>query len=232
MNKSKNEIKIQNFSKFKKRFNFKKYKRINKNRKSKKRNNIILKLIIIFVLLCFTILIYKKIFVIMEKYLANSSEEINYDWKKNAKEIINKQISILNGQTFIELNETINYAQNFFNFPDYNEKENSTNNIEIKDKLIQRLSRISHKDFRNVKKIVIMRPFFFGNQIVALNNIIHYCEILGIKNFYFNSQYNFYVKNDIITNKINISVKSNKAFKCSDQDTFCGDLFGHFFFLL
>ena len=124
----------------------------------------------------------------MEKYLANASEEINYDWKKNAKEIINKQISILNGQTFIELNKTINYAQNYFNFPDYNEKENSTNNIEIKDKLIQRLSRISHKDFRNVKKIVIMRPFFFGNQIAALNNVIYYCEILGIKNFYFNSQ--------------------------------------------
>ena len=169
----------------------------------------------------------------MEKHLASASEEINndnYDWKKNAKEFIKKQISILNGQEFFELSNSINHAQNYFNYPDFNEIENSTSNIELREKLIRSLSNICHKDFRNVKKIVITSPFNFGNQIAALNNVIYYCEILGIKNFYFNSQYNFYVKNDIITNKINISVKSNKTFKCSDQDTFCGHLYAHFYF--
>ena len=65
----------------------------------------------------------------MEKHLASASEEINndnYDWKKYAKEFINKQISILNGQEFFELSNSINHAQNYFNYPDFNEIENST----------------------------------------------------------------------------------------------------------
>ena len=65
--------------------------------------------------------------------------------KKNAKEIINKQISILNGETFTEFNNNYNFAQNLFNLAEYNEKENSNYNLEIKEKLIQKFSRISKK---------------------------------------------------------------------------------------
>ena len=113
---------------------------------------------------------------------------------------------------------------------EYNEKENSTYNLEIKEKLIQKLSRISKKDFRLIKKIVIVSTFFFGNQVAALNNVIYYCEILGIKNLYFNSKFDFYVKNDIITDKIHISVQSNDTINCENQDIFCGKLYDHFYF--
>ena len=215
--------------KFKKRINFKKYRIIKKNKKSKKRNKLFFKLVIIFTLLIFTIFIY-KVYDIIPNYFFNFSEESNYDWKKNAKEIINKQISILNGETFTEFNNNYNFAQNLFNLAEYNEKENSIYNLEIKEKLIQKFSRISKKDFRLIKKIVIVSTFFFGNQVAALNNVIYYCEILGIKNLYFNSKFDFYVKNDIITDKIHISVQSISKFKCSDQDTFCGHLYAHFYF--
>ena len=63
--------------------------------------------------------------------------------EKNAKEIINKQISILNGETFTEFNNNYNFAQNLFNLAEYNEKENSIYNLEIKEKLIQKFYRIS-----------------------------------------------------------------------------------------
>ena len=112
---------------------------------------------------------------------------------------------------------------------EYNEKENSIYNLEIKEKLIQKFSRISKKDFRLIKKIFILSTFNFGNQVAALNNVIYYCKILGIKNLYFNSKFDFYVKNDIITDKIHISVQSISKFKCSDQDTFCGHLYTHFY---
>ena len=234
MYKSKNEITIKKLSKFKKHRYFKKYKRIKKYKKKYIDNkNIFLKLLIIFIFLCFYIFIKRIIYSIIPKNSLNFSrdvEEVNYDWKKNLKEMINKQISILNGQEYNELNKDINMAKDYLNYPDFNEKENSTYNTELKEKLIHRFSQISHKDFRYVKNIVIMETFFFGNQIAALNSAIYYCEILGIKNLYFNSQYDFYIKNDIITDKIHISVKSNSSFNCLDKDTFCGQLYGHFFF--
>lgn len=75
-----------------------------------------------------------------------------------------------------------------------------------------------------------MKTFFFGNQIAALNNLIYYCEIIGIKNLYFNSKYDFYLKNNITTNNINISVISTDKFNCSSTETFCGQLYDHFLF--
>ena len=75
-----------------------------------------------------------------------------------------------------------------------------------------------------------MKTFFFGNQIAALNNLIYYCEILGIKNLYFNSKYDFYLKNNITTNNINISVISIDKFNCSSTEIFCGQLYDHFYF--
>ena len=128
--------------KFKKIINFKKYRIIKKNKKSKKRNKLFLKLVIIFTLLIFSIFIY-KVYDIIPNYFFNFSEESNYDWKKNAKEIINKQISILNGETFKEFNNNYNFAQNLFNLAEYNEKDNSIYNLEIKEKLIQKFYRIS-----------------------------------------------------------------------------------------
>ena len=193
----KKEIRIKTLSKFRKRFNFKKNKRV----KSKKRNKIFPKLVIIIILLFFIVLNTNKNIKkdsIKPTHLVNISEESNYDWKKNAKEIINKQISILKGETFFDLNHDINSAQNYFNLAEYNEKENSTYNLEIKEKLIQKFSRISKKDFRLIKKIFILSTFNFDNQVAALNNVIYYCKILGIKNLYFNPKFDFYVKNDII----------------------------------
>ena len=72
--------------KFKKRINFKKYRIIKKNKKSKKRNKLFFKLVIIFTLLIFTIFIY-KVYDIIPNYFFNFSEESNYDWKKMPKKL-------------------------------------------------------------------------------------------------------------------------------------------------
>ena len=64
----------------------------------------------------------------------------------------------------------------------------------------------------------------FGNLIVSFNNLIYYCEILGIKNIYLNSKINWYIKNDINTDKIHISLISKNSINCTSYDTFCGNI--------
>ena len=88
------------------------------------------------------------------------------------------------------------------------------------------------KDFNKVKYIYYLDTFNFGNQIVAFNNLINYCEILGIKNIYLNSESNWYIKNDINTNKIHISLLSQDKIQCNSPDIYCGQLYPDFYSLI
>ena len=109
-----------------------------------------------------------------------------------------------------------------FYFPEILRSKRSS--IILKDEIHKNLPKIK------VKIIVVLNSVFFGNHMIALSNIIYYCEILGIKNLYLNSKYDFFIKNDIITDKIHISIKSIDTLNCSSQDIFCGRLFDDFYF--
>ena len=218
MNKSKNERRIIYSSKNTKRKNFKKYQ--------KKK---FIKFFYVFILFIF--------YTLFTKYNPRSSHDISekendsyYDWRENAKKMMNKYFSIIDGTNCYELNEDINIANDYLNFPEYKEDNNSVYNIEIKEKFIQEILKRYGKDLRKVKIIVVLNSVFFGNHMIGLSNIIYYCEILGIKNLYLNSKYDFFIKNDIITDKIHISIKSIDTLNCSSQDIFCGRLFDDFYF--
>ena len=161
---------------------------------------------------------------------SKKENESNYDWRKNTQELIDKQISILNGILFQEFQDDYNNCKFYFTFRDYDEKGNLTYKNEMKEQLIQKFSNRYEKDFRYVKNIAINKPFSFGNQISAINNIIYYCEILGIKNIYFNSKEDFYLKNDTVTDKIHIWIIPEDKYDCSSKETFCGQLFINFFY--
>ena len=161
---------------------------------------------------------------------SKKENESNYDWRKNTQELIDKQISILNGKLFQEFQDEYDKCKFYFTFRDYDEKGNLTYKNEMKEQLIQKFSNRYEKDFRYVKNIAINKPFSFGNQISAINNIIYYCEILGIKNIYFNSKEDFYLKNDTVTDKIHIWIIPEDKYDCSSRETYCGELFVNFFF--
>ena len=59
---------------------------------------------------------------------------------------------------------------------------------------MQELQNLTKKNFHLLKNIFIESTINFGNQIIAFNNLIYYCEILGIKNIYLNSEINWYIK--------------------------------------
>ena len=211
-----------------------KFKRKNVTRnKNHKKSDIKKKKIskILYIIFLFLINIYIYIFVSGNFLLFSKKEnESNYDWRKNTQELIDKQISILNGKLFEEFERDYNRCKFYFTFRDYDEKGNLTYKNEMKEQLTQKFSNRYEKDFRYVKNIAINKPFSFGNQISAINNIIYYCEILGIKNIYFNSKEDFYLKNDTVTDKIHIWIIPEDKYDCSSKETFCGQLFINFFY--
>ena len=206
--------------KYRTRTNFKKYKRIKRYKKSKLDKKKLYKLLFIIFLLFINIYIY---YFISKNIFINSEEgnESNYDWRKNVQKFIDKQVSILKGQFCREFQSELNKCKSYFNLRDYDEKGNITYKNQIKEELIQIYSNRFRKDFSYIKNIVINQPFSFGNQIAAINNIIYYCEIIGIKNIYFNSDKEFYLKNDIITDKIHIWSIPKDKYNCNAEDTFC-----------
>ena len=169
--------------KYRTRTNFKKYKRIKRYKKSKLDKKKLYKLLFIIFLLFINIYIY---YFISKNIFINSEEgnESNYDWRKNVQKFIDKQVSILKGQFCREFQSELNKCKSYFNLRDYDEKGNITYKNQIKEELIQIYSNRFRKDFSYIKNIVINQPFSFGNQIAAINNIIYYCEIIGIKNIY------------------------------------------------
>ena len=236
MNKSKNGRRILYLSKIKKRKRFKKQSRIKKAKFYQ--NKKVIKFFYIFILFIF--------YTLFTKYMPRSSHDISEkendshydweendshdDWEENVKKMINKYISIINGTECNTLYEDINKANFYLNLPEYKENNNSAYNIEIKENYIKYLSKKYGKDFRKIKIVVTLGAINFGNTMVALSNIIYYCEVLGIKNLYLNSKNNFFIKNDIISDKINISIKSIDKLNCFSQDIFCGHIHFDFFY--
>ena len=92
----------------------------------------------------------------MPKDFINISEgvkKLSYDWRKNVKDIIEKQISLFNGQTEYNFRKDISIAQNYLNFLDYEQNNNSTYYKQIKEILIEKFTQRCHKDFRYIKRI-------------------------------------------------------------------------------
>ena len=162
----------------------------------------------------------------------NSKEtEINNTWiKKNTTEILNNYLSNFEGKYNDEVKIDIDRLKHYFSLKILLKKKNSILNYKEKRKLINLFKDRYNKNFINVKNIFIEDAIPFGNRMIILNNIIYYSEILNIKNIYLNSAYNWFIKNDIITGKIHISVIDKSQINCFSKETFCaGDGYSFFF---
>lgn len=84
------------------------------------------------------------------------------------------------------------------------------------------------KNFTSLDNIYLYEPANFGNRMQMINNIMYYCEILGCKNIYLNSQYNWFIKNTLTFYKYNISIVENSQINCKELNTFCINLWSGF----
>ena len=57
--------------------------------------------------------------------------------------------------------------------------------------------------------------------MILINNIMYYCELFGIKNIYFDSKHKWYIKDNIISDKFNISIVSKLKIDCNDINIVC-----------
>ena len=94
------------------------------------------------------------------------------------------------------------------------------------DKAKMNLSKLfsnKAKEKKNITTIMLTNTDFqkFGNKVIILNNLIYYCEILGFKTIYLSPSSNWFIKNKIVNDNINISTIDNNKEKCSDKNILC-----------
>ena len=205
-------IKKQSISKFKKK---KKYDKIS--------------LIIIFKIILFSIfsILFKRILYLPEK------KEKSFLFS-NHTSIINSYLSSipLKYKNQKEMEKKLLF--HLFSLKDISNKEDDPSIMILKSKLLIKMTKFTEgKNFSKIKKVFITNPSTFGNYMIMVNTIMYYCELFGINNIYFDSSYNWYIKNNINTDKFNISIISKAKINCNDNNIVCFSLssMSFFFFL-
>ena len=114
------------------------------------------------------------------------------------------------------------------------EIKNDTNFIEeIKIKLLNEISKSAQKKITHLDTVFIFENGNFGNSLIALNNIIFYCEILGCKNIIlnkYNEKGHWHIKNSIFSNQTNLTILVGESVNCDADNTICNYLGNYFYY--
>ena len=125
------------------------------------------------------------------------------------KKIINNYISNLSSQFIIEKENEALKLISLISLLNFSEITNNTIKYDIKQELLKELSINNHnQNFSEIKYVYIDKSFHFGNSMILLNNLLYYCEILNITNIYLNEQKIWPISQNVISNKVNISLIS------------------------
>ena len=88
----------------------------------------------LYIIFLFLIIIYMYFFdSVISLFFSKEEKELKYDWRKNTQNLIDKQISILNGQLFEEFERDYNRCKFYFALQDYDEKGNLNYKNETKE---------------------------------------------------------------------------------------------------
>ena len=90
--------------------------------------------------------------------------------------------------------------------------------IKIKEKLLNKLSSYLNKNVTSLDVIFVIENGRFGNSLIALNNIIFYCELLGCKKIILNENKYWHIKKEIISPKTNLTIKIGKLIDNKDEN--------------
>lgn len=99
-------------------------------------------------------------------------------------------------------------------------KDNKAN-LEIKKEMLDKIFMFYKKNIKKINKLFVTKPIALGNTLICLNNIIYYCEVLGCKNIFLNSEFNWHIKDKIISNKTSISLLPTSKINCNGSKTLC-----------
>lgn len=209
------------------------------NLKKKKLNLYIIlsiKIILIIVLLI-VLLIIKSILLLNKNAIqflkTNSKLKFTYkDRKKkfifNKKELIDDYFYPISPVNNYYINREKKIITMFLSLKTLTKNKNDPINKKIKQELLNKIIVANKKNLTKLDSIYVKDNIPFGNEVISINHIIYYCEVLGCKNIYLNSHFNCYIKNKIVTEKLNISF--NSKVNCSDPTILCTSIKNRFWF--
>ena len=204
----------------------KKYLLKNKRNSDNNFNNYIIIFIIILIILIICILLIFKKFTFFKINYSKDYFDNNITEKYiriNKTEIIDDYLFSIPSKFQIKKNaerESLNY---YINLKDLSEDKNDTDTIlAIKEKLLTDfISLLIKPNVTEIKDIFFTSTLKYGNRMIILNNLMYYCEILGVKNIYLDSNITWFIKNKISTGKINIYMASSKDIDCNSTHIGC-----------
>ena len=104
-----------------------------------------------------------------------------------------------------------------------------------KKELLFYISMCAKRNITRIKKIFLNLTLNFGNQIILLNKVIFFCEILGCKRIILNKEAYWFIKNKIIDKKYKMSIELGEEKKYRNKSILIDNtqnLFFYFKYLL
>ena len=140
----------------------------------------------------------------------------------NKTKIINEYLSSIPEKYKDSKNNERPRLEKYFSLKVLSKNLNESSDLKAKEELLEKFKGLSYsKNYSSLKAIFVLKPVHFGNGLVKLNNLIYYCEVLGYKNIYLNSEFNWFIKEPIITDKINIRIINKSEVNCLDNNILC-----------
>ena len=92
-----------------------------------------------------------------------------------------------------------------------NLKEKPSNNndslvLDEKKNIFNLISKTIKKNVSSIKKIIFTKGTMFGNNLICLNKLIFFCEIIGCKEIVLNNKAFWFINNPIVLKDYNITI--------------------------
>jgi len=112
------------------------------------------------------------------------------------------------------------------------EKTNSKSTLYLKEKneLLNFLSKRVGRNITSLNTIFLSQKLKFGNQIILINLVIFYCEILGCKKIILDKNWNWFIKHKIIYRKYRMIINIGEINDYKPDNYTIFDFSDNFFF--
>ena len=154
----------------------------------------------------FIFFILKVIFIIISIYLISKIETNAYGVKEQ-KILMQNETDIVNNLILERNQREIKDYQNFLNLKDKPGNPLDPLVINEKNDILKKFSENIGEELGAGMEIVFNMNFNFGNQIISLNKLIFYCEIIGCKKIILDKNNGLYINHNIKDKKYNLKIE-------------------------
>lgn len=152
-----------------------------------------------------------------------NSNEIFYKGEKILKEkLINNYLSQISDDYLSDKEDERNRFNKLYYLASYS--NNKITQSLLKSKFLEEISKMKNQNITQIETFFLSYNSNFGNGLIAVNNAIFFCEVVGCHNIilYQNqSGRNWLIKNPICIDKLNITIKQGPNIDCKINNILC-----------